>query len=216
MTGFAILATHLTHNVSRHSMIHVHDQALINLQDAIGPLSHLYAPVTPQSERARRNEFVPCLVEHRRSVLRLLTKLECCWTLFHMFGGSITQLDSMMAETNPSLHSYSFNVFSNLWSLLCVDLIDGNGDHVRGSQEALSQGALITMREGIASHLLAGRRVVEEARGVIQNLRDGGSVDDDEFSYGAEIKCIVNGLEELRKVRADFQAKRFAQPLPPL
>ncbi len=198
-------------------MIQVHDQALINLQDAIGPLSHLYAPVTPRSERARRNEFVPCLVEHRRSVLRTLTKLECCWSLLHMFGGSITQLDSMMAETNPSLHnSYSFSVFSNMWSLLCVDLIDGNGDHVKGSQEAFSQGVLIAMREGIASHLLAGRKVLEEARGVIQNLRDGGSVDDDEFRYEEEIKCIVNGIEELRKVRADFQAKRFAQPLPPL
>ncbi|KAI0091084.1 hypothetical protein BDY19DRAFT_933625 [Irpex rosettiformis] len=205
---------HAEVDLCTYRMLHVHDHALISLQTVTRPPLGLYGPATPQCEKILRRMFLACCKEHHRSVLQLSQRRELCWSLLHALGRNIFHLDSLMAEKNPDFHHrYSSNVFSNMWSVLCIGMTDMRRLQVKGAHEVLSQAALTQMREDIAAHIIAGRQTMVKAQYCIDLLRSGKRASSEELSYQVQVKTIVEGLEELREARENSQVRQF-EPAP--
>ncbi|KAI0091118.1 hypothetical protein BDY19DRAFT_933895 [Irpex rosettiformis] len=205
---------HAEIDLCTYRMIHVHDHALISLQTVTRPPLGLYGPATPQCEKILKRMFVACCKEHRRSVLQLSQRRELCWSLLHTLGRNIFLLDSLMAEKNPDFHHrYSSNVFSNMWSVLCISMTDMRKLQVKGAHEILSQAALTQMREDIAAHIIAGRQTTAKAQHYIDILQSNNRESGEELSYQVQIKTIIEGLEELRRARENSQVRQ-SEPAP--
>ncbi|KAI0091110.1 hypothetical protein BDY19DRAFT_991689 [Irpex rosettiformis] len=196
-------------------MMYHGDGALLRLRALIG-LPEVAVWVdgeeSPETGRILDRTFKSMLKKHRDSMAAILQHRNRCWNIFHDINKDLAALQCLVTEKNPSLHrKYNVDILANLWESLEMFTELANDEYTTTPDLSI----IISERERMSAHLLAGKSILDEANSCIDRLWQEKLATG--IFYENQLDSITQGVKVMRDARdgvaiAEFPLAQAAGP----
>jgi hypothetical protein len=175
--------------------MHDIDGTLLSLRTSISPSQSLES-ASAQTRKALDGAFKALLGTHRTAIELVSQRRAHCWTVLHALLRAIADLQCFVAEKNPQLYpQYTEDILVNMWNVLSRDMATLS---INPHQLDSNLSSIVSERQRIALHILAGRPILDAAAIHANSLLDTKRQKENLPAYDVQVESIVHVMRVLR------------------